>query len=83
MVVELDEAVVADCQLNGSSDGQSGERFNLNFTKITITPYEVKEGKATKGAVVSCNLPNMEANAWPCQGGGARPPPSRLRWRHA
>lgn len=62
LTVELEKAVVSEYMLDGSSDGHPVERFNLNFTKITITPYEVKDGKATKGAVVSYSLPNMEAN---------------------
>jgi type VI secretion system secreted protein Hcp len=60
--VELEKTVVSEYTLDGGSDGHPSERFNLNFTKVTITPYEVKDGKATKGAVVSYNLPNMEAN---------------------
>jgi type VI secretion system secreted protein Hcp len=63
LVLELEQAVVARYTVSGGGDAQPNEGFTLNFTKITITPYEVKDGKATKKDVVSYSLSNMQANA--------------------
>jgi type VI secretion system secreted protein Hcp len=61
--LELEEVVVSNYSVGGGSDGQPSESFNLNYTKITITPYEVADGKATAGPKVTYSLPDMQANA--------------------
>ncbi len=62
MPYELDEVVVSNYSVGAGGDGQPRESFNLNYTKITVTPYEVKDGKAAKKDVVVYSLPMMKAN---------------------
>jgi type VI secretion system secreted protein Hcp len=62
LTVELDKAVVSNYSIGGGGETQPSESFNLNYTKLTFTPYEVKDGKATKKSVVVYNLPQMQAN---------------------
>lgn len=61
--VDLEEVVVSNYSIGSGSDGQPSENFNLNFTKLTVTPYQVKDGKATKKDVVSYSMTQMQANA--------------------
>lgn len=64
LTIELEKTVVSDYSFGGSgSDSQPQESFKLNYTKITVTPYEVKDGKATKKDVVTYSLPQMQANS--------------------
>ena len=63
LVVELENCVISNYAKSGGSDGPPSENFSLNYTKITVTPYEVKDGKATKKDVVTYSLPAMQANA--------------------
>jgi type VI secretion system secreted protein Hcp len=60
--LELEEVVVSNYSLGGGGDDAPSESFNLNYTKITVSPYEVKEGKGTKKDVVKYSLPDMQAN---------------------
>jgi type VI secretion system secreted protein Hcp len=62
LTMELDKVVVSNYSIGGGGDSQPSEAFNLNYTMITVTPYEVKDGKATKKPVVMYNLPAMQAN---------------------
>jgi type VI secretion system secreted protein Hcp len=62
LTVELEKVVVSNYSIGGGGDSQPSESFNLNYTKITVTPYEVKEGKAVKKPVVLYSLPEMKAN---------------------
>lgn len=62
LVVELDEVVVSSYSIGGGSDSPPMESLNLNYTKITVTPYEVKDGKAARKSVVNYSLPAMQAN---------------------
>src|SRR6185312_10874760 len=62
MTWELEAAVVSDFGLGAGGDGHPSETFKLNYTKLTVTPYEVKAGKATKKDVLVYSLPEMKAN---------------------
>jgi type VI secretion system secreted protein Hcp len=62
LTYDLEEVVVSSYSIGAGGDGQPRESFNLNYTKITVTPYEVKDGKATKRDVVVYSLPEMKAN---------------------
>jgi type VI secretion system secreted protein Hcp len=64
MTIELEKTVVSDYSFSSSGgDAQPLESLKLNYTKITVTPYEVKDGKATKKDVVTYSLPQMQANS--------------------
>lgn len=62
MTFELEGVVVSNYSIGGGGDSQPQESFNLNYTKITVTTYEVKDGQATKKDVVIYSLPEMKAN---------------------
>jgi type VI secretion system secreted protein Hcp len=62
LTYELEEVVVSNYGIGAGGDGQPRESFNLNYTKITVTPFEVKDGKAIKKDVVVYSLPEMKAN---------------------
>ena len=62
LTLELEEVVISDYSIGGGSDGQPSETFRLNYTKITVTPYEVKAGKGTKKDLINYSLPMMQAN---------------------
>lgn len=62
MTWELEATVVSDFGLGAGGDGHPSESFKLNYTKLTVTPYEVKAGKATKKDVLVYSLPEMKAN---------------------
>jgi type VI protein secretion system component Hcp len=62
LTVELEKVVVSNYSIGGGGDSQPSESFHLNYTKIIVTPYEVKEGKANKKPVVLYSLPEMQAN---------------------
>ncbi|MGE4047924.1 MAG: Hcp family type VI secretion system effector [Acetobacteraceae bacterium] len=62
LTMELEGAVVSNYAIGAGGDDRPSETFNLNYTKITVTPYEVKDGKATKKDVVIYSLPEMKAN---------------------
>jgi type VI secretion system secreted protein Hcp len=62
LTIELEEVVISSYSIGGGGDDRPSESFNLNYTKMTVTPYEVKDGKATKKPVVTYSLPEMKAN---------------------
>jgi len=62
LVVELEDAVLSNYSVSTGSESQPSESFSLNYTKITVTPYEVKDGKSTKKDVFNYSLPSMQAN---------------------
>jgi type VI secretion system secreted protein Hcp len=62
LTYDLEKVVVSDYSVSGGSDSPPSEGFRLNYTKITVTPWEVKDGKGTKKAVVVYSLPDMKAN---------------------
>lgn len=62
LTYDLEGVVVSNYSMGGGGDSQPSESFNLNYTKITVTPYEVKDGKANKKDVVIYSLPEMKAN---------------------
>jgi type VI secretion system secreted protein Hcp len=62
MTFELEGVVVSNYTIGGGGDSQPQESFGLNYTKITVTTYEVKDGQATKKDVVIYSLPEMKAN---------------------
>jgi type VI secretion system secreted protein Hcp len=62
LTYELEEVVVSNYSVGAGGESQPSESFNLNYTKITVTPYEVKDGKATKKDPVNYSLPMMKAN---------------------
>jgi len=61
--LELEEVVISNYAIGGGGDAPPSESFTLNYTKIAVTPYEVKDGKATKKPVVHYSLPEMKANS--------------------
>jgi type VI secretion system secreted protein Hcp len=63
LVLELKNAVISNYSIDGDGDSNPSEHFKLNYTEISITPYEVKDGKATKQKGVTYSLPKMQANA--------------------
>jgi type VI protein secretion system component Hcp len=63
MIIELEKAVVSSYSVGANGDSHPQESFKLNYTKISVTPYEVKDGKATKKDVVTYSLPQMQANS--------------------
>jgi type VI secretion system secreted protein Hcp len=62
MTFDLEDVVISSYSIGCGGDAQPSESFNLNYTKITITTFEVKDGKATKKDVVVYSLPEMKAN---------------------
>ncbi|HQT75625.1 MAG TPA: type VI secretion system tube protein Hcp [Rhodopila sp.] len=62
MTFELEGVVVSNYSLGTGGESEPSESFNMNYNKITVTPYEVKDGKATKKSVVIYALPEMQAN---------------------
>jgi type VI protein secretion system component Hcp len=62
LVIELEGVVISNYSIGGGGDDAPSESFNLNYTKITVTPFEVKDGKATKKSPVNYSLPDMKAN---------------------
>jgi type VI secretion system secreted protein Hcp len=62
LVLDLENVVVSNYSIGGGGESQPNETLALNYTKITVTPYEVKDGKATKKSVVTYSLPTMQAN---------------------
>lgn len=62
LTVELENVVVSNYSVGSGGDAQPSEAFNLNYTKMTVTPYEVLDGKANKKPVVIYDLPAMQAN---------------------
>lgn len=62
LVVDLENVVISNYSIGGGGDSQPSESLSLNYTKIAVTPYEVKDGKATKKSVVNYSLPAMQAN---------------------
>ena len=63
MTYELENVVISNYSVGSGGDNQPNESFNLNYTKITVTTFEVKDGKATKKDMVTYSLPEMKANA--------------------
>lgn len=62
MTYELEGVVISNYSVGGIGDSQPSESFALNYTKITVTTFEVKDGKATKKDVIVYSLPEMKAN---------------------
>jgi type VI protein secretion system component Hcp len=62
MTFELDGVVLSNYSIGVGGDSQPSESFNLNYTKITVTTFEVKDGQSTKKDVVVYSLPEMKAN---------------------
>jgi type VI secretion system secreted protein Hcp len=62
MTYDLEEVVISNYSVGSGGDTQPHESFNLNYTKLTVTTFEIKDGKATKKDVVTYNLPQMQAN---------------------
>lgn len=63
LTVELENTVLSSYSIGTGGDARPAESFRLNYTKITVTPYEVKAGKATKKDVFTYSLPQMQANS--------------------
>jgi type VI secretion system secreted protein Hcp len=62
LTYELEEVVVSSYSSGAGGDSHPSESFRLNYTKLTVTPYEVKDGKAVKKTPVVYSLPEMKAN---------------------
>jgi type VI protein secretion system component Hcp len=62
LVIELEGVVISNYSIGGGGDDAPSESFNLNYTKMTVTPFEVKDGKANKKSPVNYSLPDMKAN---------------------
>jgi type VI protein secretion system component Hcp len=63
MTWDLESVVTSNYSIASGGDAQPSESFTLNYTKITVTTFEVKDGKATKKDVVVYDVTAMKANA--------------------
>jgi type VI secretion system secreted protein Hcp len=62
LTYELEEVVISRYSIGSGGEANPSEGFSLNYTKVTVTPYEVKDGKAAKKTPVVYSLPEMKAN---------------------